>query len=64
MAALDDELLSLRNMDCYRYYFGDTISIPKGRIIDLKIIFDIVNNPNGTFKKFKTLLVARGDRLH
>jgi hypothetical protein len=25
MAALDDELLSVRTMDCYRHYFGEPI---------------------------------------
>jgi len=64
MAALDNELLSLRTMDFYRHYFGDTINIPKGRLINSKIIFDIVYNPDGTFKKFKARLVARGDQLH
>ena len=53
MAALDDELLSLRTMDCYRHYFGDASNIPKGRLINSKIIFDIVYNPDGTFKSLK-----------
>ena len=63
MNALDDELLSLRQMEFYRHYFGDAITVPKGRLINSKIIFDIVYNPDGTFKKFKARLVARGDQL-
>ena len=64
MEALDYELLSLRKIKCYRHYFGDAITIPKGRRINLKIIFDIVYIPDGTFKKFKARLVACGDQLH
>jgi hypothetical protein len=52
MNALDD-----------KHYFGDAINISKGRLINSKIIFDIVYNPDGTFKKFKARLVARGDQL-
>ena len=44
MNALDDELLSLRQMGCYRHYFGDALTIHKGRLINSKIIFDIVYN--------------------
>jgi len=29
-----------------------------------KIIFDIVFNPDGTFKTFKARLVTRDDQLH
>ena len=43
MEALDDELL-IHNMEYYRHYFGDSLTIPKGRIINSKIIFDIVYN--------------------
>jgi hypothetical protein len=64
MEALDDELLSLRQMECYRHYFSDTLTIPKGRLVNSKTIFDILYNPDGTFKKFKARLVARGDQLH
>jgi len=51
-------------MDCYRHNFGDAINIPKDRLINSKIIFDSVYNPDGTFKKFKARLVASGDQLH
>ena len=58
------DFLVLRTMNCYRHYFGNAINIPKGRLISSKIIFDIVYNPDGTFKKFKARLVARGDQLN
>ena len=63
MAALDDELLSLANMSTYKTFTGDPATIPKGKLIHSKIIFDIVYNADGTFKKFKARLVARGDQL-
>ena len=44
--------------------FGDALTIPKGRLVNSKIISDIVYNPDGTFKKFKARLVARSDQLH
>ena len=37
--------------------------VPKGRLISSKVIFSIVYNPVGTFKKYKDRLVARGDML-
>jgi len=45
-------------------YFGDALTIPKVRLVKSKIIFNIVYNPDGIFKKFKARLVARGDQLH
>ena len=43
--------------------FGDALTIPKGRLVNSKIISDIVYNPDGTFKRFKARLVTRGDQL-
>ena len=63
MLALDEELRSLSNMSTFKEFLGDPASIPKGKLIHSKIIFDIVYNPDGTFKKFKARLVARGDQL-
>jgi len=63
MAALDDELSSLKDMTTFKEFLGDPKSIPKGKLISSKIIFDIVYNPDGTFKKFKARLVARGDQF-
>jgi len=54
--AFDDELLCLRNMECYRHYVGNQLAILKGRLINSKTIFDITFNSNGTFKKFKVCL--------
>ena len=64
MAALDDEIDSLRTMETFRHFFGDVKSIPKGRLINSKVVFDMVYNPDGSFKKFKARLVARGDQLN
>ena len=64
MEALDNELLSLRKMESYRHYFGDVLTIAKGRLVNFKIIIDIVYSSDGTFKKFKARLVTRGDQLH
>jgi hypothetical protein len=64
MEALDNELLTLRKMECHRHFFGDALTIPKGRLVNSRIVFDIVYNSDGTFKKFKALLVARDDQLH
>ena len=64
MHALDDELLSFRNMECYRQYLQNPLAIPKGRLINSKIVIDIKFNPDGTIKKFKSQLVARGDQLN
>jgi len=33
MQALEEELLTLRNMECYRHYFGNYLAIPKCRLI-------------------------------
>jgi len=63
MAALNDELSSLRTMSTFKEFTGDPATIPKGKLINSKIIFDIVYNPDGSFKKFKARLVARGDQF-
>ena len=53
--AIDDELLSLRNIQCYRHYFGDQLAIPKGRRMNSKILYGIVFNPDRTLKELKNL---------
>jgi len=63
MTALDEEVSSLWGMSTWKAFGDDPKSIPPGRLIGSKIIFDIVYNPDGTFKKFKARLVARGDQL-
>ena len=63
LSALDDEISSLWNMSTWKVFSGDIKSIPPGRLIGSKVIFDIVYNPDGTFKKFKARIVARGDQL-
>jgi hypothetical protein len=63
MTALDEEVSSLWGMSTWKAFGDDPKLIPSGRLIGSKIIFDIVYNPDGTFKKFKARLVARGDQL-
>ena len=63
MKAFADEIASLRNMETFVEFLGDPKSIPKGSLLSSKAIFSIVYNPDGTFKKFKARLVARGDQL-
>ena len=46
------------------HFFRDVNSIPKGRSINSKIVFDMVYNPDGSFKKFNARLVAWGDKLN
>ena len=55
--------LSLWNMSTWKFFSGDLKSIPPSRLIGSKVILDIVYNPDGTFKKFKARIVARGDQL-
>ena len=43
--------------------YGDVSDIPKGLLLSSKVVFSIVYNPDGTFKKFKARLVARGEQL-
>ena len=63
MHAFGEELKSLKDMKTFKKYFGDVKDIPKGALLSSKAIFSIVFNPDGTFKKFKARLVARGDML-
>ena len=63
MGAFADEIASLNDMSTWRKFFGDASDIPKGLLLSSKVVFSIVYNPDGTFKKFKARLVARGDQL-
>ena len=63
MRAFADEIQSLEDMASWKAYFGDVKDIPKGLLLSSKVVFSIVYNPDGTFKKFKARLVARGDQL-
>jgi hypothetical protein len=64
-AALIDELKSLSPSEhnTWVQFLGSEKDIPKGRLISSKAIFSIVYNPDGSFKKYKARLVARGDML-
>jgi len=56
MQALGDELLSLRDIECYRHYFGDQLVIPKGHLINSKIMFDILClTPMGPLNSLKLI---------
>ena len=63
--ALLDELKSLSPSEHNTFveFLGQEKDIPKGRLISSKAIFSIVYNPDGSFKKYKARLVARGDML-
>jgi hypothetical protein len=51
-------------MNTFTAFLGDPKDIAKGSLLSSKAIFSIVYNPDGTFKKYKARLVARGDMLH
>ena len=63
MAAFASKIASLKDMHTFIPYTDDVKLIPKGSLLSSKAIFNIVYNPDGTFKKFKACLVARGDQL-
>ena len=63
MSALDDDVSSLWNMSTWKFFSGDLKSIPPGRLIGSKVIFDIVYNSDETFKKVIARTVARRDQL-
>ena len=63
MTAFGEEINSLIDMKTFIEYLGNPSDIPKGSLLSAKAIFSIVFNPDGTFKKFKARLVARGDML-
>jgi hypothetical protein len=58
------ELDSLKTMDCFGLLDTDISTIPKGQLIPSKLIFSIVFNADGSFKKYKCRLVLRGDLYH
>jgi len=58
------ELESLQSMGCFGPLDVDPSQIPKGQIIPSKLIFSIVFNADGSFKKYKCRLVLRGDLYH
>ena len=63
MGAFDEEISSVKTMKTFITYFGKPSDIPKGLLLSSKAIFSIIYNPDGTFKKFKARLEARGDML-
>ena len=63
MAAFASEIASLQDMHIFIPYTDNVNLIPKGSLLSSKAIFNIVYNPDGTFKKCKARSVARGDQL-
>ena len=60
---LGEEISSLKTMKMFVEFLGKPADIPKGSLLSSKAIISIVYNPDGSFKKFKARLVARGDIL-
>ena len=58
------ELESLQSMAGFGPLDIDPSNIHKGHIISSKLIFSIVFNADGSFKKYKCRLVLRGDLYH
>ena len=59
MQAFSDEITSLKDMKRLLNIFD----FLKGSVVSSKAIFSIVFNPDGSIKKFKARLFARGDML-
>ncbi len=61
--ALNSELESLRTMNVYDFSdILDITTLPQQKIGSSKLIFSKKLHPDGTFDKYKCLLVFRGDR--
>ena len=63
MAAFAEEIASLKTMQTFIEYIDKPSDIPKGSLLSSKPIFSIVYNPDGSLKKFKACLIARGNML-
>ena len=63
ICAKDKEFSSFRNMKTYAQPRMPIDQIPKDKIIDARIVLDVCYNPDGSLKKFKFRLCARGDQL-
>ena len=63
MTAFASEIASLKDMNTFSPYLDNINLIPRGSLLSSKAIFNVVYNPDGTFKKLKARLVARGDQL-
>ena len=63
MPEFAEEIAYLKTMQTFIEFIGKPSDIPKGSLLSSKAVFSIVYNPDGSFKKFKARLVARGDML-
>ena len=61
VAAFASEISSLKDMNTIIPYLDNINLILKGSLLSSKVIFNVVYNPDRTFKKFKARLV--GDQL-
>ena len=59
--AKDAELKSMREMGVWSQVDLPADKIPKNLIVDSMLVMNIVNNPDGSYKKHKVRLCARGD---
>ena len=64
LSALESELDSMRTSGTFVPLSVPFSDIGKYEILHTKLIFDKRYNPDGSFKKFKARLVARGDLQH
>jgi hypothetical protein len=60
--AIIAEINSIKDNETFLDTHFDFSDIPKGKIVPSQLVFDIRKEPNGTIKKFKCRLVARGDQ--
>ncbi len=56
-----DEITALKDNETFSDIDFDFSQIPKSKIVPSQLVFDIRKNPDGTIKKYKCRLVARGD---
>ena len=55
MAAFASGIASLKDMNIFIPYLDNINLIPKGSLLSSKAIFNVVYNPDWSFKKFKKL---------
>ena len=61
LQSIIDEINSLKENNTFADIEFDFSTIPKSKIVPSQLVFDIRKNPDGTIKKYKCRLVARGD---
>ncbi len=61
MEAFATEVKSLKGISTFTEYLGDLKDTEQGSLLTSKAIVSIVYSLDGSFKKYKACLVARGD---